>query len=113
MPEGEIGADGRVHGISVCPSPYTKPYPPVFVASNASQQTIEYAGDKDFIPAYFSSIKTASRFGAAYVEHAAKAVSAESPTAAACSNASSRLTRYCTRAFLAARSSTLTAPSWA
>jgi alkanesulfonate monooxygenase SsuD/methylene tetrahydromethanopterin reductase-like flavin-dependent oxidoreductase (luciferase family) len=71
--EGEIGADGRVHGISVCPSPYTKPYPPVFVASNASQQTIEYAGDKDFIPAYFSSIKTASRFGAAYVEHAAKA----------------------------------------
>jgi len=45
----------------------------VFVASNASQQTIEYAGDKGFIPAYFSSIKTAARFGAAYVDHAAKA----------------------------------------
>ena len=57
--EGEIGDDGRVHGVSVCPAPYTKPYPPVFVASNASQQTIEYAGDKDFIPTYFSSIKTA------------------------------------------------------
>lgn len=71
--EGEIGADGRIHGVSVCPAPYTKPYPPVFVASNASQQTIEYAGDKDFIPTYFSSIKTAAKFGAAYVEHSAKA----------------------------------------
>lgn len=71
--EGEIGEDGRLHGISVCPAPYTKPYPPVFVASNASQQTIEYAGDKDFIPTYFSPIGTAGRFGRAYIERAAKA----------------------------------------
>jgi len=71
--KNEIGDDGRVHGISVCPAPYTKPYPPVFIASNASQQTIEYAGDKDFIPTYFSKIDSATKFAQAYVDHAAKA----------------------------------------
>ena len=70
---GEIGADGRVHAISVCPAPYTKPHPTVFVASNASVETVEYCGRKGFIPTYFSSVGRAAKFGQAYVEQAAAA----------------------------------------
>lgn len=71
--EGEIGADGRLRAISVCPAPYTKPHPQVFIASNASLQTIEYAGGKGFVPTYFSSIRKAGEYGRAYVDHAARA----------------------------------------
>jgi alkanesulfonate monooxygenase SsuD/methylene tetrahydromethanopterin reductase-like flavin-dependent oxidoreductase (luciferase family) len=67
---GEIGADGRVHRISVVPAPYTKPHPPVFVASNASRETVEYCGRHGFVPAYFSGIGRAGAFGQAYVDNA-------------------------------------------
>jgi alkanesulfonate monooxygenase SsuD/methylene tetrahydromethanopterin reductase-like flavin-dependent oxidoreductase (luciferase family) len=67
---GEIGDDGRVHRVSVVPAPYTDPHPPVFVASNASRETVEYCGDKGFVPTYFSGIGRAGKFGQAYVEHA-------------------------------------------
>jgi alkanesulfonate monooxygenase SsuD/methylene tetrahydromethanopterin reductase-like flavin-dependent oxidoreductase (luciferase family) len=68
--EGEIGPDGRVHRVSVVPAPYSDPHPPVFVASNASKETVEYCGDKGFVPTYFSGIGRAGKFGQAYVEHA-------------------------------------------
>src|SRR3954464_9763891 len=67
---GEIGDDGRVRRVSVVPAPYTDPHPPVFVASNASKETVEYCGDKGFVPTYFSGIGRAGKFGQAYVEHA-------------------------------------------
>jgi alkanesulfonate monooxygenase SsuD/methylene tetrahydromethanopterin reductase-like flavin-dependent oxidoreductase (luciferase family) len=70
---GEIGDDGRVRRVSVCPAPFTKPHPPVFLASAASQRTIEYAGDKGFVPTYFSPISRAGQYGEAYVEHAERA----------------------------------------
>jgi len=69
---GEIGTDGRVHGVSVCPAPYTNPHPPVFVASTASKQTVEYCGRRGFNPTYFSSIKKAAELGRSYVECAAE-----------------------------------------
>ena len=47
--EGEIGPYGRVHRVSVVPAPYSDPHPPVFVASNASKETVEYCGDKGFV----------------------------------------------------------------
>src|SRR4051794_21832304 len=65
---GEMGADGLVRRISVVPAPYSDPYPPVFVASNASEETVEYCARKDFIPAYFSSIGRASKWGQRYQE---------------------------------------------
>jgi alkanesulfonate monooxygenase SsuD/methylene tetrahydromethanopterin reductase-like flavin-dependent oxidoreductase (luciferase family) len=68
--QGEIGEDGRVHRVSVVPAPYSDPHPPVFVASNASKETVEYCGDKGFVPTYFSGIGRAGKFGEAYVEHA-------------------------------------------
>ena len=70
---GEVDENGRVRRISVVPSPYTKPHPPVFVASNASQETVEYCGRKGFIPTYFSGIGRAGSFGKGYVDNARSA----------------------------------------
>jgi alkanesulfonate monooxygenase SsuD/methylene tetrahydromethanopterin reductase-like flavin-dependent oxidoreductase (luciferase family) len=70
---GEIGPDGRIRRISVVPAPYTNPHPPVFVASNASLETVEYCGAKGFIPTYFSGIGRAGTWGRTYVEKAAEA----------------------------------------
>jgi alkanesulfonate monooxygenase SsuD/methylene tetrahydromethanopterin reductase-like flavin-dependent oxidoreductase (luciferase family) len=70
---GEIGDDGRVRRVSVVPAPYSDPHPPVFVASNASRQTVEYCGDRGFVPTYFSGIGRAGPFGQAYLEHARRA----------------------------------------
>jgi alkanesulfonate monooxygenase SsuD/methylene tetrahydromethanopterin reductase-like flavin-dependent oxidoreductase (luciferase family) len=67
---GEVDSDGRVRRVSVVPSPYSTPHPPVFVASNASQETVEYCGRKGFVPTYFSGIGRAGKFGRAYVENA-------------------------------------------
>jgi alkanesulfonate monooxygenase SsuD/methylene tetrahydromethanopterin reductase-like flavin-dependent oxidoreductase (luciferase family) len=70
---GERDENGMIRRVSVVPAPYTKPHPPVFVASNASQSTIEYCGRKGFIPAYFSKTSRAAEFGRAYVEQAKSA----------------------------------------
>ena len=69
--EGEVDGSGNIRRVSVVPSPYTKPHPPVFVASNSSLETIEYCADKGFIPTYFSGIGRASQFGQAYVDRSA------------------------------------------
>jgi alkanesulfonate monooxygenase SsuD/methylene tetrahydromethanopterin reductase-like flavin-dependent oxidoreductase (luciferase family) len=70
---GERDENGMIRRVSVVPAPYQKPHPPVFVASNASQSTIEYCGRKGFIPSYFSAISRAAQYGKAYVEEARKA----------------------------------------
>ena len=70
---GEVGPDGAVRRVSVVPAPYTKPHPKVFVASNASIETVEYAGTKGFIPTYFAPIKRTEGNAPAYVAAAAKA----------------------------------------
>jgi alkanesulfonate monooxygenase SsuD/methylene tetrahydromethanopterin reductase-like flavin-dependent oxidoreductase (luciferase family) len=70
---GEVDAEGRIRRVSVVPAPYTKPHPPVFVASQASLETVEYCGRKGFVPTYFSGIGRAGRFGQAYVDNARQA----------------------------------------
>jgi alkanesulfonate monooxygenase SsuD/methylene tetrahydromethanopterin reductase-like flavin-dependent oxidoreductase (luciferase family) len=70
---GEVDAEGRIRRVSVVPAPYTKPHPPVFVASQASLETVEYCGRKGFVPTYFSGIGRAGRFGQAYVDNAGQA----------------------------------------
>lgn len=65
---GEIGPDGNVHRISVVPAPYSKPHPPVFVASNASLETVEYTARRGFIPTYFSPAGRAGKFAQTYVD---------------------------------------------
>jgi alkanesulfonate monooxygenase SsuD/methylene tetrahydromethanopterin reductase-like flavin-dependent oxidoreductase (luciferase family) len=70
---GEVGPEGELRRISVVPAPYTKPHPPVFIASNASQETVDYAGSHGFIPAYFSRTSQVADFGPSYVESARRA----------------------------------------
>ena len=65
--EGEIGEDGNLKRISVVPSPYTKPHPPVFLASNSSEATVRYAARMGFIPNYFTPVERAlSHAGAVF-----------------------------------------------
>jgi alkanesulfonate monooxygenase SsuD/methylene tetrahydromethanopterin reductase-like flavin-dependent oxidoreductase (luciferase family) len=45
----------------------------VFIASNASRETVEYAGKHGFIPAYFSHMDKVADYGPAYVDAAARA----------------------------------------
>ena len=63
---GEVGADGNVHRISVVPAPYTRPHPPVFVATAGSPESAQYAGRRGFIPLYFTSLKNAIALGTEY-----------------------------------------------
>jgi alkanesulfonate monooxygenase SsuD/methylene tetrahydromethanopterin reductase-like flavin-dependent oxidoreductase (luciferase family) len=65
---GEMDEDGVLRKISVVPAPYTDPHPPVFIASNASIETVEYAGARGFIPAYFSSVGKCAHFGPTYTK---------------------------------------------
>lgn len=67
---GEMGDDGNLKRISVVPSTYQKPHPPVFVASNASVETVRYAAHKGFIPNYFTNIDRALAHAEAYVDAA-------------------------------------------
>jgi alkanesulfonate monooxygenase SsuD/methylene tetrahydromethanopterin reductase-like flavin-dependent oxidoreductase (luciferase family) len=63
---GEVGPDGELARVSVVPAPYSTPHPPVFVSSNASLQTVEWAGRRGFVPTYFASIGRAAHYGPAY-----------------------------------------------
>ena len=65
---GEMDEDGKLRKISVVPAPYTRPHPKVFIASNASIETVEYAGTRGFIPTYFSSIDRCADYGPRYTE---------------------------------------------
>ena len=67
---GEIGADGRVHRVSVVPAPYQNPHPPVFVASSGSPATIEYAARKGFTPTYFTNVEKGREMGQMYLNAA-------------------------------------------
>lgn len=70
---GEADEQGNIRRVSVVPAPYTKPYPPVFVAGSGSPETIEFCARKGFIPVYFTSIRTAESMGQLYVKAAAEA----------------------------------------
>ena len=70
---GEVGPEGELRRISVVPAPYTKPHPPVFIASNTSQETVDYAGRHGFVPAYFSKMNQIADFGPSYVAAARSA----------------------------------------
>jgi hypothetical protein len=41
---GEIDANGNVRRISVVPTPFQKPHPPVFVATSKSDDSVRYCG---------------------------------------------------------------------
>ncbi len=70
---GEVDEAGRVRRISVVPAPYSKPHPPVFVATSGSPESAEYAARRGFIPLYFTSLETALALGNAYVKASGEA----------------------------------------
>lgn len=47
---GEIDENGTVQGLSVVPTPYTKPHPQLFQAFGASPRTLEWCGENDVTP---------------------------------------------------------------
>ena len=65
---GEMDDEGKLRNICVVPAPYTDPHPKVFIASNASIETVEYAGARGFVPTYFSSIGRCETYGPRYTE---------------------------------------------
>ncbi|MFT5182349.1 MAG: alkanesulfonate monooxygenase SsuD [Alphaproteobacteria bacterium] len=65
---GEMDDEGKLRKICVVPAPYTNPHPKVFIASNASIETVEYAGARGFVPTYFSSIGRCETYGPRYTE---------------------------------------------
>ena len=67
---GEIGTDGRVHRISVVPAPYTRPHPPIFVATTGSERSVQYCGRHGFIPTYFADVDQTASYGQVYLQAA-------------------------------------------
>ncbi|UGS38981.1 LLM class flavin-dependent oxidoreductase [Capillimicrobium parvum] len=52
---GEIGEDGYLRGVSVCPAPYQRPHPPLFQAFGMSGSTMTYTAERDIIPMILTS----------------------------------------------------------
>jgi alkanesulfonate monooxygenase SsuD/methylene tetrahydromethanopterin reductase-like flavin-dependent oxidoreductase (luciferase family) len=71
--EGEVDENGAIQRISVVPSPYQHPHPPVFVATSKSDASIEYCASKGFIPCYFSNFDKIRYHSKIYVEKSAAA----------------------------------------
>lgn len=70
--EGEIDKDGAVRAISVVPSPYQRPYPPVFVATSKSEESIRYCARMGFYPLHFTNFDKVMRGSEIYIEEAKK-----------------------------------------
>ncbi|PJG47374.1 hypothetical protein CAF53_03305 [Sphingobium sp. LB126] len=70
--EGEIDGNGAVQAISVVPSPYQRPYPPVFVATSKSEESIRYCARMGFYPLHFTAFDKVVRGNEIYIEEAKK-----------------------------------------
>ncbi|MFZ1123303.1 MAG: LLM class flavin-dependent oxidoreductase [Candidatus Binataceae bacterium] len=65
---GEVGPDGSIRRVSVVPSPYTQPYPPVFVAMSGSANSIPFLARHGFRPTYFTGLENVLQFARLYVD---------------------------------------------
>ena len=63
---GEVDAQGHTRKVSVAPSPYTRPHPPVFLSGSGSPETIAFAGKHGFVPTYFTNIQSAGPLAEVY-----------------------------------------------
>lgn len=70
--EGEVDDKGNTQRICVVPKPYTKPYPPVFMAVAKSRETIEFAAKHGFSPTYFNPTESIIELAKLYAEESAK-----------------------------------------
>jgi len=67
---GEVGPDGSIRRVSVVPSPYTKPHPPIFVAMSGSAASIPFLARNGFRPTYFTGLENVVQFARLYVDEA-------------------------------------------
>jgi len=67
---GEVGPDGTIKRVSVVPSPYTRPHPPIFVAMSGSAGSIPFLAHHGFRPTYFTSLDNVLQFARLYVDEA-------------------------------------------
>jgi alkanesulfonate monooxygenase SsuD/methylene tetrahydromethanopterin reductase-like flavin-dependent oxidoreductase (luciferase family) len=65
---GEIGADGRIHRVSVVPAPLQDPHPPVFVPSSGSVDTVEYCARMGFTCVHVVGDARSAEVGKRYTE---------------------------------------------
>ena len=65
---GELGPDGAIHRVSVVPSPYSDPYPRVFVPMSGSAASVPFLAQHGFRPTYFTALETLVNFATLYVE---------------------------------------------
>jgi len=71
---GEVDPEtGATRRISVCPSPYQQPHPPVFVATSKTDDSVRYCARNGFIPTYFSGMQKINAQARIYVEEAEQA----------------------------------------
>lgn len=70
---GEVDANGVVRRVSVVPAPYTRPHPPVFVATSGSPESVEFAARRGFRPLYFTGLKAGLTLGQIYQKAATDA----------------------------------------
>jgi alkanesulfonate monooxygenase SsuD/methylene tetrahydromethanopterin reductase-like flavin-dependent oxidoreductase (luciferase family) len=70
---GEVDEAGHTRKVAVCPAPYTRPHPPVFVSGSGSPETIAFCGKHGFVPTYFTSIGAAGPLAEHYRTSAAAA----------------------------------------
>lgn len=66
----EVDENNNVVNVSVCPAPYTDPYPPIFVSGSGSPETIDYCARMGFIPTYFTNIDVAAPLADQYANTA-------------------------------------------
>ncbi len=67
---GEVDDDGLIRRISVTPSPYQTPHPPVFVSSSTSDESIRYCARKGFVVCHFSPAAKTEDLARIYAEEA-------------------------------------------
>lgn len=70
---GEVSADGKIVKVSVVPSPFQSPHPPVFINSSGSPESARWAGSKGFIASYLAPIDLIRKQEAAYRQGAQEA----------------------------------------
>ena len=56
--KGEVDDEGRIARICVVPKPYTRPHPPLFVATTKSKESVEFCAKRGYSPTYFSPTKS-------------------------------------------------------
>ncbi len=66
---GEIDDAGAVRRVSVVPSPYQKPHPPVLMAVSASLESIEFCSERGIVPVYFTGLEGVVEMARHYVAH--------------------------------------------